>query len=69
MDQTALNLKRQEFQLHRDGYKAVVDALKKVSQPVIDIKNVEVDLTETNSLLYEVLEKMNEPICVKLKLS
>ena len=57
---------RQKFQMHKEGYKNIVEAIKSIPETTIEIPPM--DMKETNEILSKLVDKINEPICVKLNL-
>ncbi len=63
-----LNIERQKFQMHKKGYEDIVTAIKSIKPTEIELpEQKELDLSETNKILLAMVDKMNEPLCVKLK--
>jgi hypothetical protein len=62
-----LKIERQKYQLHKNGYASIVKAIESIPKTTVNIpENKPTDLTETNKVLGELVNKMNEPLCVKL---
>lgn len=58
--------KRQQFQMHKKGYEDIVKAISNVSINKEEVVNVNMEMSETNKILSEIVSKINEPICVTL---
>lgn len=68
-EETTLSVERQKYQMHKDGYKQIVKAIESIPKTEIEIPAViTLEMSETNKILSELVKKMNEPICLTLKL-
>lgn len=65
-EETKLSVERQKYQMHKKGYE---DIVKAISELEIKAGDVSIDMSETNKILKELSDKINEPICVKLTLN
>ena len=69
MEDKDIKMERQKFQMHKNGYSDIVDAIKAIPKTEIEIPAViTLEMSETNEILKELVAKMNEPICLTLKL-
>ena len=64
------SLERQKYQLHKQGYEAIVSAIWNIPKTEVTIppfpEHIQLDISETNKILVSLVEKINEPVCVKL---
>lgn len=68
-EETKLSVERQKFQMHKKGYDGIVKAIESIPKAEIEIPAViTLEMSETNKILSELVKKMNEPICLTLKL-
>lgn len=68
-EEMEMKVERQKFQMHQKGYSDIVEAIKAIKPTEIEIpEQKEIDLSETNKILLAMVDKMNEPICVRLSL-
>ena len=65
-EETKLSVERQKYQMHKKGYE---DIVKAISELEIKAGDVSIYMSETNKILKELSDKINEPICVKLTLN
>lgn len=64
-----LSVERQKYQMHKKGYSDIVKAIENIPKTEIEIPAViTLEMSETNKILSELVNKMNEPLCVKLTL-
>lgn len=63
MEAKDLKIERQKFQMLQKGFDDVSKALASLKED-----KPEIDLTETNAILKQLVEKINEPLCVELVL-
>lgn len=63
MESKDLKIERQKFQMMQKGLDTIAKALTSLKED-----KPEIDLTETNAILNKLVDKINEPLCVKLTL-
>lgn len=69
------SIERQKYQMHKDGYNNIVNAIKSIPVPTQVMPEIKVDMpdtiildmSDTNKILNRLIDKMEEPLCVTLK--
>jgi len=61
MEEDTFKIARAKIESQKESTKQIVDAIKSIQFPEAS----KVDLDETNKILKELGDKLNEPLCVK----